>query len=373
MRESASDRQDRIVSLVRAQGRVQLPDLAEHLGVSLMTVRRDVDALDQAGRLRRKHGYVLPPASASEAAASPGIELAGQVPEGRGLTLGLVVPSAERYYPDVIKGVRAVAAAAGARLVLGLTLYQPEQDAVQIERLLDAGIDGLIIAPIWETGTARGAEAERVLDLGLPTVLLERRASVGTAADDLDRVCTDHAHGAAVAVRHLASLGHEQILFAAPPSPTTPGLARGYREVRETLSLPEPVVGPIEFGGDTSDPVVQQDLLTGTLAAIEAGITALVVHDDTHAMLLSQMLLARGVKIPGDVSMIAYDDEVAALADIPLTAVVPPKREVGDQAGRLLLERLAARRGAGPSSSSPRHIDLLPTLRVRESCGARVA
>lgn len=375
MRQPASVRQDRIVSLVRAQGRIRLADLAQGLGVSLMTVRRDVDLLDQAGRLRRMHGYVLTPdAPASPGAAPPGPgELtAGDVPDGRGLTLGLVVPNAEHYYPDVIKGVRAVATAAGARLVLGLTLYQPEQDSVQISRLLDSGLDGLIVAPTWDTGTARGAEGERVLGLGVPTVLVERRAPVGSASDDLDRVCSDHAHGAALAVRHLAALGHRQILFAAPPSPTTPGLLRGYQEAREALGLPEPAAGPIELEMDSSDPRAQRRILRKVRAAIDAGITALVVHDDTHAILLCQMLLAENVDIPGDVAVIAYDDEVAALADIPLTAVVPPKREVGEQAARLLLERVAQAR-AGGSGPGRKHIDVLPTLRIRESCGAKAA
>jgi DNA-binding LacI/PurR family transcriptional regulator len=376
MRQPASVRQDRIVSLVRAQGRIRLPDLAEHLGVSLMTVRRDVDALDQEGRLRRMHGYVLAPDGSSGASGgSAGLSeltTTDSVPDGRGLTLGLVVPDAEHYYPDVIKGVRAVATAAGARLVLGLTLYQPEQDSVQISRLLESGLDGLIIAPTWDTGTARGAEGDRVLELGVPTVLVERRAPVGSASDDLDRVCSDHAHGAAMAVRHLASLGHEQILFAAPPSPTTPGLLRGYRETRESLGLPEPVVGPIELDADSSDPKAQRRILHEVTAAIESGITALVVHDDTHAILLCQMLMTEDVDIPGDVAVIAYDDEVAALADIPLTAVVPPKREVGEHAARLLLERIAEAK-KGTTGAARRHLELLPTLRVRESCGAKAA
>jgi DNA-binding LacI/PurR family transcriptional regulator len=78
------------------------------------------------------------------------------------------------------------------------------------------------------------------------------------------------------------------------------------------------------------------------------------------------------VRIPQDVAVIAYDDEVAALADIPLTAVVPPKREVGEQAARLLLERVAEAR-AGTAAAARRHLELLPTLRVRASCGAQAA
>ncbi|HEX4790328.1 MAG TPA: substrate-binding domain-containing protein, partial [Actinospica sp.] len=128
----------------------------------------------------------------------------------------------------------------------------------------------------------------------------------------------------------------------------------------------------IELDMDSSDPKAQRRILKKVTAAIEAGITALVVHDDTHAILLCQMLLTEDVDIPGDVAVIAYDDEVAALADIPLTAVVPPKREVGEQAARLLLERVTETR-KGNTSAARRHLELLPTLRVRESCGAKAA
>jgi DNA-binding LacI/PurR family transcriptional regulator len=66
--------------------------------------------------------------------------------------------------------------------------------------------------------------------------------------------------------------------------------------------------------------------------------------------------------------VIAYDDEVAAFGDTPLSAVKPPKREVGQAAVELLLERIAAVRDAVVPPR--RHLDLLPHLTVRESCQA---
>jgi DNA-binding LacI/PurR family transcriptional regulator len=81
-----------------------------------------------------------------------------------------------------------------------------------------------------------------------------------------------------------------------------------------------------------------------------------------------QRLAELGVRVPDDLALIAYDDEVAALADTPLTAVAPPKRDVGRHAAQLLVERL------GQSGGAPRrHLMLLPQLRVRESCGASLS
>jgi DNA-binding LacI/PurR family transcriptional regulator len=66
--------------------------------------------------------------------------------------------------------------------------------------------------------------------------------------------------------------------------------------------------------------------------------------------------------VPGDCSVVAYDDVVAALGSTPLTAIAPPKAEVGRLAAGLLLERLR-----GPVQTPPRRITVLPELKVRGS------
>lgn len=96
------------------------------------------------------------------------------------------------------------------------------------------------------------------------------------------------------------------------------------------------------------------------------GVRAVVVHNDLDAVMLAAALQSDGVRIPEDLSVIAYDDEMAALADTPLTAVAPPKRAVGEEAVRILLHRLAEQ---GGQASPRRHLELLPELRVRASCG----
>jgi len=96
------------------------------------------------------------------------------------------------------------------------------------------------------------------------------------------------------------------------------------------------------------------------------------VHTDQDAVHFVQQLQRHGLRVPDDVAVIAYDDELAALADPPLTAVAPPRFAVGQAAARLALSRLAERYRMIPGASrAPRHhLDLLPELRVRESCGA---
>lgn len=69
------------------------------------------------------------------------------------------------------------------------------------------------------------------------------------------------------------------------------------------------------------------------------------------------------MRVPEDLAVITYDDEVAELADVPLSAVAPAKREVGARAAGMLLDRLEDR--AAGREGPRQHLDLLPRLTVR--------
>ncbi|POX52140.1 hypothetical protein C3489_18290 [Streptomyces sp. Ru71] len=100
-----------------------------------------------------------------------------------------------------------------------------------------------------------------------------------------------------------------------------------------------------------------------TDAVVAGRIDAALVHNDHDAIVLLQRLRARGVRVPDDCALVAYDDEVAALADVPLSAVAPPKRAVGVAAVDLIARRLAE-----PGRARHR-VTILPELRVRGSSG----
>ena len=61
-------------------------------------------------------------------------------------------------------------------------------------------------------------------------------------------------------------------------------------------------------------------------------MTALLVHSDPEAMAMVDLAMERGISVPGDLSVIAYDDEVARLFTPALTAVSPPRAAVGEVA-----------------------------------------
>jgi DNA-binding LacI/PurR family transcriptional regulator len=89
--------------------------------------------------------------------------------------------------------------------------------------------------------------------------------------------------------------------------------------------------------------------------------TALLVHADAEAIALVQRCEERHLAVPGDLSVVAYDDAVAGLFSPPLTAVRPPRRSIGRAAVRLVADRLA-------EPDRPAHrVVISPSLHLRES------
>ncbi|MCM2423510.1 substrate-binding domain-containing protein [Streptomyces sp. RKAG293] len=370
MRMHVDQRHELVLKLVRERGSIRVADLAAELGVSAVTLRRDVETLAAQGRVRRLHGSVVRPQDPQAADRAAPSAPAGPAGGGQGPVIGMVVPTTDYYFAAVVAGAREAAATRGARLVIGLSQYLPHEDRAQAARLLSTGADGLLLTPSWGHGVPEPGQEEWIAQQGVPAVLVERWAPLGSPAAALDRVRTDHAHGAALAVRHLASLGHRTVALAAQESPTAVQLAIGHAAAVEALGLEPAPRSPLELEPSRDE----SDRFDRTLeylcdAVGKHGVTAALVHSDADAIVLIPRLQARGVRVPEDLALIAYDDEVAGLADLPLTAVAPPKRVVGALAADLLLDRLAEHSQGSPAQPR-RHVELLPELRVRQSCGA---
>ncbi len=348
----AVEREQLILKVARRDGRVVTTALARELGLSEITARRAINTLCSSGLLMRVHGGATLPNNGG--------------PEGvHGSATGLVVPTSDYYYARVIAGAESVAGRLGTRLVLGVTHYDAKSEKDRVQRLVALGVRGLLLTT--STYEPSGGETGRWLDsVRLPVVLMERSFTYPETSREYDSVRSDHAFGAALAVRHLAQLGHTSIgLAIREETPTAKGLKAGYAQTIQQLNLVEgapykalPVIALDPAGTDTAlNAFLDECVMTGTKAAI--------VHVDTHASRLVELAVSRGIRVPEDLSVVAYDDEVAAFAVVPLTAVSPPKQAVGGAAMRLLEARLNS--GPGEMELPIQHLSLLPTLTVRKS------
>ncbi|GAA2674660.1 substrate-binding domain-containing protein [Actinoplanes palleronii] len=346
-------RRARLLEALQRDGVLRISDLTETLGAAAVTIRRDIAQLAAEGLVRRVHGGVtLPSADDPPSASEPQVT-----------SLGMLVPSLDYYYPAVARGAEEAARELDMRIVLRGSSYETEDDRPQLARLVDQGVDALIVAPRMDVPTA-GRTVDWLAGTGLPVVLLERTAATGPFHDALESVVTDHALGAAMAVRHLAGLGHRKIgVVLAVGSPTRPHVRRGWLEATTEcgLDVTATVDAQIPNAASPSLTAALDEVLDRCLAT---GTTALLVHADPEAIALVQRCEERRLAVPGQLSVVAYDDEVAGLFSPALTAVRPPRRSIGRAAVRLVADRLT-------DPDRPAHrVVISPSLHLRASTAA---
>jgi DNA-binding LacI/PurR family transcriptional regulator len=352
-------RREAILEVLRRDGAVRVSELTESLGVTPVTIRRDIVQLEGEGVVRRVHGGAM---LAQGRSTAPQSDSDGQPAGSR--RIGMLVPSLDYYWPGVIEGAQQEAARHGLTVVLRGSSYAADDTLSHVDYLLNrADVAGLILAPNMKAAHA-AATLESLATRGVPMVLAERTAVVGPLHTTVESVVSDHSQGAAIAIRHLAGLGHRRIgLVVSGDSPTAPHLRQGWLMARQELGIAdldvvdETVDSSRESSwGATVDAILDRCLASGT--------TALLVHADQVAASITQRCETRGLSVPGDLSVVAYDDEVAELFTPPLTAVRPPRASLGRAAVNLLAERIR-------NPDRPAHsIVITPSLRIRATTGS---
>lgn len=379
------DRRGLILRELRRTGSVNVTTFAKQIGASGMTIRRDLAALEAEGALQRVHGGAVtspPPskpaprlgrvdASTVQRVGGPSTQNArvqgSRMPGTRVSmpTIGLVMPSASYYFSTVVSGAEAAARDLGARLVLAVSNYSPVEEERQIQRLLANGVDGLIV-----TFSRESLSQTRTLDLlaaaEIPIVIAER--TIEDVQDDLriESVRSNHQRGAEIATNHLLGLGHSKIaLCARRNSPTTAGVHKGYRQALERAGLQWNQSMEHSFGTKDEKPEeLRAEIEAMVDWIVESQFTAALLLNDQDALTFVDSCQARNIRIPEDLALVAYDDEVASMGAVPLSAVAPPKYDVGYQAVQMCLDRIDSPKGR---TTALRQVSLSPALVVRES------
>ncbi|MGW5639609.1 LacI family DNA-binding transcriptional regulator [Streptomyces sp. NPDC003832] len=329
----------------------QLPverELARTLDVSINTVRRAVGELVADGTVQRRQGagtFVCP--------------RPGSAPAPRRL-VGVLVPSTTYYYPRVVEGIRQVLRDAGVSVLLASSEYDLDTERDELRALRETDVDGLLLVPNLHLMPDPQDYLDDLRRLPVPYVLVERRPPRPAPDDPTPYVRTDHAGGVCLALRHLHTLGHRRIGQLGRLSTGTADLvADGFDRAAELLGVTVP------SGAVARRRVwTPEDMAGYVRQCADTGVTAVFCLGDRDAAALVVEARRQGLRVPRDLAVVAYDDEVAEIGDLPLTAVSPPKEEIGVLAARMLLSRM----DAGPGAPAQR-VELLPRLVVRASCG----
>jgi DNA-binding LacI/PurR family transcriptional regulator len=308
-----------------AGARPVMADVARMAGVSKQTVSRVLN--DHPAVRRETREAVL---EAMRALGYRPSRSARSLASGRTRMLGVISFDAARYGPASILTAINTAAQEAGYLVSSIALDTADHDTVveAVNRLSAEGADGVIaIAPqLWV-----GRALAETTGLGTPLVVLE------SALDEETPLVTgDSRTGARKATEHLLGLGHATVWHIAGPTGWTSAdhrMASWQATLRAAgAAVPAPLVG--DWSADSG-----YDL--GRSLARRPDVTAVFVSNDQMALGVLHALHESGRSVPGDVSVIGYDDVPEAAHFLPpLTTVRTDFAEIGTRSLRLLLDRI---------------------------------
>ncbi|MFD7711604.1 LacI family DNA-binding transcriptional regulator [Streptomyces sp. NPDC059785] len=338
-------------------------DVARHAGVSVATVSH---VLNDTRPVR-------PP---TRQAVLDAIEELGYTPNtlarslvmARTRSIGLAVSAISNpYFTEILQGVEAGALEHGYSLLIADPHDDREHERKVVQLLHERRVDGMIVAPSADP-------RELLAYLGrhdVPTVFLDRlvkrtrtgepHAQPGTG-HRFDQISSENTEPMAQLVTHLAELGHRRIGLVAGLSglSTTSERIWGYRHGLAGAGLPYDERLVVHGESESR----HAETATGALLSLAVPPTALVTGNNAMTIGALRALRERGLTVPGDLALCCFDDFAwADLFSPRLTAISQPSKEIGAQAVRLLLERLA-------SPDRPARTLRLPCAFVhRTSCG----
>ena len=332
-----------------AAGRVKRPtmtDIAARVGVSQSLVSLIFRNQPGASAQTRERVFEV----ARELGYRP--DAAAQLlRRARSRQLGVLFTMRHPHDVDIVEALYPAAQRRGYTVVLSARVPGRDEQQAMADLLGMRSEAIIVIGPAESSARQLATVAEQV-----PVVDINRRVR----AAGVDSVRTADAHGVRQAVDHLAGLGHRAITHV--DGGTMPGAderRRGYRAAMRRHGLAEHVQ---VLAGDYTEEAgarAARELLAG-----EELPTAVIAGNDRSAHGVLATIVRAGVRVPGDISIVGYDDSrVAQLSFIDLTSVRQAAADVAELAIQAASERLDDGR------TSDRDIVLAPTLVVRGSTG----
>lgn len=335
--------------------RATIQDVAARAGVSISTVSRFVTG-----------AVAVEPATAErvrEAITTLGYQpnlLARSLRRQTTQTIGLLVPdNSNPFFAEMSRAIEDAGFAEGYSVILCNSDLSPAKQNAYIDVLLAKRVDGLILASSGLVPNDDGHDAvERILDAGVPCVVVDR----DLGETPIDQVLVNNHEGGRLLGEQLAGLGHRQIACIVGPNDLTPSAGRsiGFQQALADAGLPV-LADAVVRGDGRADGGAEA---VRTLLDRNVTFTAVFAFNDQMACGAAAALQRAGLRVPGDVSVVGFDDIPQASANFPaLTTIAQPIAEMGEIGVRLLLERMT--RGDAPYQRI-----MLPTrLVVRESSG----
>jgi LacI family transcriptional regulator len=276
-------------------------------------------------------------------------------------TVGFVVLDGQNpFFNEVVRGAEDEASKNGIAILLGNTDEDSRREGMYLDLFEEQRVRGVLISPYGDINS----RLQRLKSRDIPVVLVDRLNVEG----QFSSVAVDSVAGGQIAAQHLIDTGRRRISFVGGPF--------DIRQVRDRLEGARVAV-------DNSDYDVDIEVVATAALTVDEGVAAgrrllergrqtlpdaIFAANDLLALGILQALVAAGVRVPDEISLIGFDDiAFAGAAAVPLSSVRQPSRMIGQTALRILIEE------ADDPSLIPRQTVFRPELVVRQSTqsGAR--
>jgi LacI family transcriptional regulator len=282
--------------------------------------------------------------------------------QSRSMSVGVLAPDlSEGYFTRVMNGV--VQELTGAHYFYFTACHDWKRDLIEKypRMLVERAVDGFLLL---------NTPSDHI-DVPVPVVAI----SAHSLAENVTNIVLDHHLAAEQALTHLYSLGHRRIAVMRGPRaiPDSEFRWEAIQQVAQEINLkldPALIIRIDSAGWSMKDgyhPMAPEIGYKPMQVLLEKtrDFTAIFCFNDIAAIGAIRTLRDAGLNVPGDVSVVGFDDILSAAYYTPsLTTVRQPLTEMGKRGAQVLLERIANREAPFPSE-----IVMAPELVVRESSG----
>ena len=316
--------------------KLTIKDIARELGVSISTVSKalkDSHEISAETKVRIKafadfHNY------------KPN-SLALKLRSQKSHAIGVIIPDiVHHFFSTVLRGIDEYANSKGYNVMVCLSNTSLEKEKQSVETLLEGSVDGILLS--LSTGAQmKGSygHLKKLVNEKFPLVLFDSVVD----SFECDKVTIDDELGALKATEYLIETGCKRIALITNPDFVRIGLLRtkGYIKALEKhgLAVDKNLIIRIDEWQDTQK---QIEILFSDKHSYPDAILA--INGEIYASTAMQVAKRKGLKVPSDISIIAFTDGlISQHTSPPLTTLVQHGYEMGKQAVELLIDRIESK------------------------------
>ncbi|MDF2924183.1 MAG: hypothetical protein K0R57_3097 [Paenibacillaceae bacterium] len=232
---------------------------------------------------------------------------------------------------DLLLGIEEAATDGGCRVLFMNARDSRERESAMLQEAVQSGAKGIILFPVH--GETYNEEVLRLTMEHYPIVVLDRYLR----GVETNCVCSDNHKGTYLAVSHLIGKGHRRIGCVSSPVLGTTSLEdrlHGYEQALADHGI------PVDHAAMLFNPAPEA---IADFLHTRTALTALVAFDSVHGGMVMKAAEQAGIRIPEDLSLVAFDDyPFAELFKVLPTVIVQPFREIGQAAAQLLMELISS-------------------------------